>query len=83
MPVMPIRKKIPYIVIPFDTTTDAMAMEAACADLGIPGRLIPLPREISAGCGLSWRIGIEEYEIFKSQIEDLGLSMNRPVRLLI
>lgn len=47
-------KKTTMLVITFHTTTDAMAMEAACKALGAPGRLIPVPRSISAGCGLAW-----------------------------
>ena len=31
-----------------------MAMEAACKASGAEGRLIPVPRVISAGCGLAW-----------------------------
>ncbi|MEY8352434.1 DUF3343 domain-containing protein [Lachnospiraceae bacterium 54-53] len=42
------------VVITFHTTSEAIAMEAACQRDGLPGRLIPVPREISAGCGLSW-----------------------------
>ena len=42
------------IIMAFRTTTDAMAMEAFCQARGIPGRLIPLPSIISAGCGLCW-----------------------------
>ena len=30
--------------------------------MGIFGRLIPLPSEISAGCGLSWKTKPEEKE---------------------
>lgn len=46
------RKKVPKLVFTFPTTTAAMAMESACgAD---KGRLIPIPREISGGCGLAW-----------------------------
>ena len=33
-----------------------MAMEDYCHEQKIPGRLIPLPQEISAGCGLAWRM---------------------------
>lgn len=29
-------------------------MEKICRELDVPGRLIPVPREISAGCGLAW-----------------------------
>lgn len=46
------RQKRPKLVITFPTTTAAMTMEAACGTG--KGRLIPIPREISGGCGLAW-----------------------------
>ena len=46
------RAKTPKLVITFPTTTAAMAMEAACK--AEYGRLIPVPGEISGGCGLAW-----------------------------
>lgn len=46
------RMKTPKLIITFPTTTAAMAMEAACGDG--KGRLIPIPGEISGGCGLAW-----------------------------
>ena len=49
------RQKKPTLVITFATTTQAMAMEKFCHAQGLPGRLIPVPREITAGCGLSWK----------------------------
>ena len=42
------------LIVAFHTTHDAMAFEDFCAERGAVGRLIPLPREISAGCGLAW-----------------------------
>ena len=48
------REKEDKLVITFHTTTEAMAVEQACKRDGIPGRIIPVPREISAGCGLSF-----------------------------
>ena len=41
-------------MVTFATTTGAMAMERACRDAGLPGRLIPVPRSITAGCGMCW-----------------------------
>lgn len=49
------RQKKPTLIITFATTTQAMAMEKFCAEQGLPGRIIPVPREITAGCGLSWK----------------------------
>ena len=48
------RKKVPTLVITFATTTRAMKMETCCKEAGAPGRMIPVPGEISAGCGLAW-----------------------------
>ena len=52
------RAKRPYIVLSFRTTVEAMAWEKHCEAEHIPGRLIPLPRELSAGCGL-WQSRID------------------------
>lgn len=49
------RKKKPAFVIAFDETTQAMAIDRFCTQNGLPGRLIPVPREITAGCGLAWK----------------------------
>ena len=48
------RNKERKLVITFHTTAEAIAMETLCRQQDIPGRLIPVPRQISAGCGLSW-----------------------------
>ena len=41
-------------MVTFRTTTGAMAMERSCKAAGVPGRLIPVPRTITAGCGMCW-----------------------------
>ena len=51
---MTMREKRERFVVTFATTTGAMAMERACRDAGLPGRLIPVPRSITAGCGMCW-----------------------------
>ncbi len=48
------RQKAERCVVTFRTTAGAMAMESACREAGLPGRLIPVPRSITAGCGLCW-----------------------------
>lgn len=50
-----IRKKQPWLVVTFPTTAAAFQLEAAARARGFSGRLIPVPREITAGCGLAWR----------------------------
>ena len=77
------RKKEPYRVITFHTTTAAMGMEKFCKEQSIPGRLIPVPREISAGCGLSWRMKPEEYDEYQEQIMNSDLAIQDSVELMI
>ena len=48
------RPKTQKLVITFHTTAAAMAMEKLCHEQGLPGRLIPVPRSITAGCGICW-----------------------------
>ena len=59
------RKKELKIVVTFHTTADAMAMEKICKEKGIPGRLIPVPRILSAGCGLAWAAPPEDKELIE------------------
>ena len=49
------RQKQPALVVTFSTTSEAMAAEKYSGEQGLPGRLIPVPREITAGCGLAWK----------------------------
>ena len=56
------RAKELKLVITFHTTADAMAMEKVCKEANAAGRLIPVPRTISSGCGLSWCAPLEEKE---------------------
>ena len=61
-------KKKPTLIITFATTTQAMAMEKFCQTQGLPGRLIPVPREITAGCGLSWKADPADKDALESAL---------------
>ena len=55
------RGKKPYQVLTFHTTDAAMEMESFCKQNGIAGRLVPVPRRLSAGCGIAWRMEAERF----------------------
>lgn len=57
-----IREKSLKRIITFHTTTDAIAFERYCMENSIPGRLIPVPGEISAGCGMCWMVPLDNAE---------------------
>lgn len=67
------RKKELKLVVTFHTTADAMAMEKACKEHGVPGRIIPVPRAISAGCGLSWCAALADREAITSMMREVGI----------
>lgn len=66
------RVKKTYIVLSFRTTLEVMEWEKRCLAADVPGRLIPLPREISAGCGLAWRMLPEEFELWQHKLDAAG-----------
>lgn len=67
------RRKELKLVITFHTTSDAMAMEKMCKANGAPGRIIPVPREISAGCGLAWCAALDERDVIASVMKQAGI----------
>lgn len=67
------REKKDQLVITFSTTTQAMKMEKFCLTSGIAGRLIPVPQEISAGCGLAWKAEPDMEETMKLTLQTAGI----------
>ena len=51
-----------------------MAVQAAAAGGGLPGRVIPVPSEISAGCGLAWSVPAEQRETLEEALAHRGLA---------
>ena len=64
------RKKEKKLVVTFHTTADAMAMEKACREHNAPGRLIPVPRSISAGFGMAWCAALEDRDRILQVLEE-------------
>lgn len=77
------RAKKPALIVTFDTTTAAMAMEKFCAERQLPGRLIPVPREITAGCGLAWMTPPEAEEQLSQAWKAAGLRWSAMYRMEI
>ena len=67
------RAKERRLIVAFYTTHDAMAFEDFCAERGVGGRLIPLPRQISAGCGLAWSAPPGDAAGMRALLEEAGI----------
>lgn len=51
-----------YYIIAFNSTNEAILSEKVILDKNINARIIPLPTEITASCGLSLRIEADDLE---------------------
>lgn len=61
------------LVVSFDTTTSAFALKSCAAAYGLEGRLIPVPRALSAGCGMAWREPPEHRARVEEALEREGI----------
>ena len=77
------REKREYLVITFHTTSAAMAMEALCAEKALPGRLIPVPREITGGCGMAFRADVEQEQSLLDAAKEWGIQVDGVYKLVI
>lgn len=77
------REKKPHIVLSFNTTTQAMAAEKYLKENRLPGRLIPVPREITAGCGLAWKAPLEDKNLVLNAMTEAGLVWEAATELML
>ncbi len=77
-----LQKKL-CLVVTFDATAAAMAAEKYCLERGVPGRLIPVPREITAGCGLAWKAEVNQEEAVTAALEAAGIAYSGVHRVII
>lgn len=67
------RVRVPSLVVTFPTTAAAMSCEECCSRRGLPGRMIPVPGEVSAGCGLAWKAAPGDRETLAAALEKDGV----------
>ena len=77
------RKKEPCYVISFATTADAILFEKKATAAQLPGRLIPLPPVISAGCGMAWKIKKQEADNLLSAVASLDVPIEKLHELML
>ncbi|MCR5788432.1 MAG: DUF3343 domain-containing protein [Lachnospiraceae bacterium] len=64
------REKKPCVIVTFHTTAEAMAVERACREEKLEGRLIPAPRALSSDCGIAWRGAAESRAALEKLLSD-------------
>ena len=71
------RIKQPRLIVTFHTTTAAIMMEKYCGEAGVAGRLIPVPRVISASCGMAWSAPPEARPQVEAVAASIGSAVDR------
>ena len=77
------RTKHLKLIVTFHTTTSAMAMEKICMERRVPGRLIPVPRDITAGCGMSWCAPVEARSKIENTAKDACIETDGWYELMV
>jgi len=67
------REKTLQCILSFHNTVNAWQREKRGKEKDLPGRLIPLPSVISAGCGLAWSTALKNRESTLAACKEAGL----------
>ena len=63
-----------------------MKLETVCKQNGVGERLIPVPREISAGCGMAWCADPADeeklYELMEKELANIDLDITRITEMM-
>ena len=79
---MPRVKKM-KVVFTFPSTVQALTMEQCCKRDGLDGRLIPVPKQISAGCGMAWAAVPDSKAALEIMISQEGIEVEGTYELLL
>lgn len=65
-----------YCLVTFNTTHSALQSENTLTDLNIPFLTVPVPKEISAGCGLAIRYDYDYHPLVVQAVGNSGVIAN-------
>lgn len=77
------RERREQLVITFPSTSQAIRMENVCNQKNLKGRLIPIPRQITAGCGLAFKTEVEQEGKLRIEMQDSNIIFEKIVRLVL
>ncbi len=62
------------VIAVFESTRAAIEAERACLAAGVKCQAIPLPREISAGCGIALEVNLDDFVKAETVFRGTGIS---------
>lgn len=78
-----LRIKEEKAVFTFRTTLQAMQAERSLKGAGCPGRIIPVPRDITAGCGMAWCAPVQELDSTERFLKESELVWEQTYRMFL
>lgn len=70
-----------HLYISFHTSAEAMATEKKAKLNNINGKLVPLPRRISANCGMAYETDISSKDLIKRILEENDIEWDEFIEL--
>lgn len=70
-----------HLYISFHTSAEAMATEKVAILNNIKGKLVPLPRRISASCGMAYETDISSKDLIKRILEENDIEWDEFIEL--
>jgi hypothetical protein epulo_09810 len=74
-----VQEKKKFDLVLFDSSHHAFAFDQKAKEASLGGRLIPVPRELSASCGMCYRSQVESRNLLKSFMENDSIKFNKIV----
>jgi Mor family transcriptional regulator len=71
------------IISTFDSTHHALKFEKTLKENGIKLIVMPVPREISASCGLAVKFSIEDFDKAKELVKKYEISVKKFYQIII
>ena len=64
------------LIVTFFTTAEAMATQRICMKMQIPGKLISVPRALTADCGIAWASPSAESDRLRDAIKEAEIEVS-------
>ncbi|MGI6685790.1 MAG: DUF3343 domain-containing protein [Bacillota bacterium] len=72
-----------YCIFTFHSIHYALKLESSCKKENIPGKLIPVPRSISASCGTAFRAEVHDREKIEQVADKNGVEIEMVVEYCV
>ncbi|MCG0276779.1 MAG: DUF3343 domain-containing protein [Thermosediminibacteraceae bacterium] len=70
------RENYPYFIVTFPSVHYALRFESKMKDSGISFQLVPVPREISSGCGVAAKVKVADRKSLHDIIHNLQIEFD-------